>query len=108
MIEAGTRAQELAAEVTEADMDWRTVAALSWQFSVIGEAARQVSPQTRAKWPEVPWQQAIGLRNPIVHTYWRTDPDVLTQTAGNNLPVMITQLKDILLTLATEDESAQS
>lgn len=103
IIEASTRAQELAAELIDPDTDWRTVAALSWQFSIIGEAARQVSAETRSRWPQVQWQQAIGLRNLIVHTYWRTDSDVLTQTARNNLPAMVAELRAILATLASEE-----
>ncbi len=36
---------------------------------IIGEAARRVSEETRAKHPEIPWRSIIGQRNILAHEY---------------------------------------
>lgn len=41
------------------------------QVQVIGEAARALSSDCRAEHPEIPWQAMVGLRNKLVHHYFR-------------------------------------
>ena len=38
---------------------------------ILGEAARHVSDDFRATHPEIPWRQFIGMRNRMVHEYFR-------------------------------------
>jgi len=82
MIDAARHAQQLAAGVTvsqlEADRQRRD--ALLWNFTVLGEASGQLSAEVRDKFPDVPWQQPIRLRNRIVHGYRSIDLDVLRAT----------------------------
>jgi uncharacterized protein with HEPN domain len=59
---------------------------------VLGEAANQVSQETQAKHPGVPWRRAAGLRNRIVHGYWSADIDVLVSTAHDVIPDLLIQL----------------
>jgi uncharacterized protein with HEPN domain len=107
MIEACDRATSLTDElkrVTATDVEpWALVAALSWQFTVIGEAARQVSEELKAAHPDIPWARAIGLRNVITHTYWRIDESVLTDTAVYHLPKLSDQLREVLADLTSVD-----
>lgn len=106
MIEACDRATSLTDQLKQAEPadaePWALVAALSWQFTVIGEAARQVSEELRAAHPDIPWARAIGLRNIITHTYWRIDESVLTDTAVNDLPLLSDQLRGVLAGLTGE------
>jgi uncharacterized protein with HEPN domain len=55
--------------------------ALLWNFTVLGEASGQLSAEVRDKFPDMPWQQPVRLRNRIVHGYWSIDLDVLHTTA---------------------------
>lgn len=36
----------------------------------IGEAAERVSELTRARLPELPWNQIVGMRHRLVHVYF--------------------------------------
>jgi uncharacterized protein with HEPN domain len=69
MIDAAQQAQHLTADITvgqlEADRQRRD--ALLWNFAVLGEAAGQLSVEVKEKFPDIPWQQPIRLRNRIVH-----------------------------------------
>jgi uncharacterized protein with HEPN domain len=41
--------------------------ALLWNFTVLGEAANQVSTELKSQSPELPWADASRTRNRIVH-----------------------------------------
>jgi len=42
--------------------------------AVIGEAVRALPEPDRAAIPDVPWAAIAGLRNVVVHEYFRVDP----------------------------------
>jgi uncharacterized protein with HEPN domain len=47
--------------------------AIARTLSIIGEAARRVSDETKNRHPEIRWAQIVGLRHRIVHDYFRLD-----------------------------------
>lgn len=47
--------------------------ALERALEILGEAARRVSEDFRAKHPEIGWRGMIGLRNVISHQYGEID-----------------------------------
>ena len=51
------------------------------QLSVVGEAARKLSPAFRDQFPEVKWTKIIGLRHLIAHEYEKLDPAKLWDVA---------------------------
>lgn len=73
------------------------------KLSVIGEAAARVSEQTRAEWPEVPWHQARGIRNILVHAYFSVNWDVVWTTATESIPKLQKQLEHILDALGIKE-----
>lgn len=66
------------------------------KLSVIGEAAARVSEETRTAHPEVPWNQARGMRNLLVHAYFSVDWDVVWTTATDSVPRLAGQIAKIL------------
>ena len=76
--------------------DDKTVAAICWQFAVIGEAARQIPPAVEQRYPQVPWSQMRGLRNAIVHGYDVVNLDILWDTVTIDLPPLALALKQVL------------
>lgn len=36
-------------------------------LEVVGEAAARVPENVRAKHPDIPWQEIVGLRNRLIH-----------------------------------------
>jgi uncharacterized protein with HEPN domain len=45
--------------------------ALAFQFTIIGEAAARVAGDLRERHPVIPWAKAKGMRNTVVHHYFR-------------------------------------
>ena len=47
------------------------------QLTILGEAAKRVSPDYRTAHPEIPWHQIAGFRDVVVHQYeWVDFPRV--------------------------------
>jgi uncharacterized protein with HEPN domain len=65
-------------------------------LQVIGEAARQVSAVCRQAHGEVPWNQIVGLRNILVHRFWRVDPEEIWTAIETDVPVLKAQVEAIL------------
>lgn len=66
--------------------DERSIAAISYELVVIGEAARNVPAEVRAKAPEVPWQVMSDMRNVVAHAYFGIDLSVVWETATRDVP----------------------
>jgi len=49
------------------------ILALVKDIEIIGEAAARVSTDCKAKYPQVPWLQMIGMRNRLTHAYFEID-----------------------------------
>ena len=62
----------------------------------LGEAARNVSDEGRAANPEIPWREAVGMRNVIVHDYLGVDDRIVRAVALRDLPARIEALRRIL------------
>ncbi len=57
-------------------------------LTVIGEAAKNVSPGFQARHPEIPWKGMAGLRDRLVHHYFGVDYDAVWATITGDLPEM--------------------
>lgn len=53
---------------------------------VIGEAVRGIRPETRAAHTDVPWNDMAGMRERVIHDYFRVDLDVVWDVVTNDLP----------------------
>ena len=106
MIDAAGQAQHLTANVTvsELESDRQRGDALLWNFTVLGEAAGQLSAELKDRFPDIPWQQPMRLRNRIVHGYWSIDLEVLHTTATEQLPAFTASLRTALESLSDEPE----
>ena len=85
------------------DAEWTLRAALIREFEIIGEAVAALPPELLERYPESPWAKARGMRNELAHRYFADDPDLVWQSAVENLPPLLVQVKRILAEL----ESAQ-
>ncbi len=64
-------------------------------LAVIGEAVRSLSPETRERIPEVPWAAIAGLRNVVVHEYFRINPDMVLDIVDNQLSPLKDKLQHL-------------
>lgn len=97
IVEAGDKvaarvAQGRAAFDADEDRQLATVRLLE----IVGEAASQVSAEVRAGHPQVPWVEAVRLRNRVVHGYFAIDFDVVWDTAAHDLPAFVAGVRAVL------------
>lgn len=60
--------------------------ALLFQFVVIGEAVKNLSPETRESEPQIPWSDIAGLRDLIAHEYFRIEIGRIIEIVDRDLP----------------------
>ncbi len=61
-----------------------------------GEAASRVSPETRVRLSEVPWTEAIVMRNRLIHGYFDVDPGIVWRTVQEEIPPLVRALRTAL------------
>jgi uncharacterized protein with HEPN domain len=70
--------------------------AVEREFEILGEAARHVDEETRARLPEVAFRSAVAMRNRLSHDYTNVNLDVLWSTAKHDVPVLQAALETFL------------
>lgn len=70
--------------------------ALLFQFVVIGEAVKNLSPETRESAPEIPWVDIAGLRDLIAHEYFRIDIHRVLEIVDRDLPPLEQAIEGLL------------
>ncbi|MCD6155006.1 MAG: DUF86 domain-containing protein [Candidatus Verstraetearchaeota archaeon] len=98
MLDAVEEAMGFAQGRTRQDLehDRMLVLALMKDIEIIGEAAYQVTQETRQSLPEIPWEDIIGMRHRLVHAYFDINLDVLWATVQEDLPALLTILRKVL------------
>jgi len=77
-------------------------AGIERMLSIIGEAAKNVSPQLRKDAPDIPWKATAGMRDKLIHHYFGVDYEAVYETVRQDLPVLKRGVRKIL-----EDTTAQ-
>jgi uncharacterized protein with HEPN domain len=66
----------------------------------IAEALKDVPADVLALEASIPWESIIGMRNRLVHTYWRIDDDIVYDVATIELPALDLALEKIIKQLS--------
>jgi uncharacterized protein with HEPN domain len=78
-------------------------AGIERMLSIIGEAAKNVSPQLRKDAPDIPWKATAGMRDKIIRHYFGVDYEAVYETIRQDLPVLKRGVRKILEETATRD-----
>jgi uncharacterized protein with HEPN domain len=79
--------------------DYEKSFAVTRALEIIGEAARQVPAEVQQQYPNLPWQEMIGMRNVVIHEYFGVNLEVIWRTVHEDLPRLQAALGEILDTL---------
>ena len=55
-------------------------------LEIIGEASGNIPEDVKGRHTHIPWKRMIGLRNLIIHRYFRVDLDIIWEIISKNLP----------------------
>jgi uncharacterized protein with HEPN domain len=90
---AGGLSPEVLADATQ------PLHAALYDLAVIGEALGRVPNDVRSLAPAIPWVAITGMRNYVVHTYWRIDPEIVAGVIGERLDPLIGELDSLIETV---------
>ena len=62
--------------------------AIMRRIQIIGEAARKVSEKFKEEHPEIPWYEIFGMRNKLVHEYFRVIPEKVWEAVAQDIPAL--------------------
>lgn len=74
-----------------------------WKFAVLGEAAKGISAELRANHQEVPWREIAGMRDVLVHGYFRISHARIWETTAREIPAIVPLLEAIANSLSPEE-----
>ena len=64
-------------------------------IEIIGEAAANISQETKDQLSQFDWLDIIGMRNRLVHVYFNIDFDIIWDTLKGDIPTLIKELEKI-------------
>ena len=96
--DAVAKAQQFVADMTFEQFaeDEKTAFAVVRCLEIIGEAARKIPEPVRGQYPQVPWQEMMGMRNFLIHDYMGVNYRVVWNTIQNDLPPLKQQIEQII------------
>lgn len=65
-------------------------------LEIIGEAAKNLSKELKAKYCKIPWRDIGGMRDKLIHMYFGVKLDLVWETINNELPELKKQIYKIL------------
>lgn len=76
--------------------DKRTLNAVVRSIEVIGEAARNVPDEIRARYTEIPWKEMVGMRDKLIHFYFGVDKEVVWVVVKDRIPAILPLIEKTL------------
>ncbi|MBU3923582.1 MAG: DUF86 domain-containing protein [Nanoarchaeota archaeon] len=65
--------------------DKKTQSAVVRELEIIGEAVKNISEETREKYPEIEWRNIAGARDVFIHGYFKVDNERVWDVVENYL-----------------------
>ncbi len=98
MLDAARTIQKFTVGVSLEDylLDRKLQLAVERAIEIIGEAARLVSAELKARHPEITWRQIVAQRNVLAHDYGEIKQDRIWLVATTRIPELIGQLVPLL------------
>ncbi len=98
MLDAATRASEYVAGMDQQafQQDRKTRDAVERTVEIVGEAARNVSEDTRGRLPSIQWRAIVATRHILAHEYGDIQSEIMWRIATVHLPELIAVLQPFL------------
>jgi uncharacterized protein with HEPN domain len=76
--------------------DTKTQDAVIRNLEIIGEAAKNLSRELRAKYPDLPWKGMAGVRDRLIHDYFGVNLDIVWHIITAELPQVAVNVEAII------------
>lgn len=65
-------------------------------LEIIGEAVKNISEDTRQKFPQIKWRKIAGFRDIVAHGYFGVNDETVWDIVENEIPVLLTTVRIML------------
>ena len=65
------------------------------RIGIIGEAVKNIPNSFRKKYDEIPWNKIAGMRDIIIHAYFKVDLDIVWSIIKDDLPILKKQIQKV-------------
>jgi uncharacterized protein with HEPN domain len=98
MLDAAQKAIDFTEKTSRARLDDDEQLSLSLVrlLEIVGEAAKNVSEETRKRMPSIPWREIAGTRDRLIHGYFDVDLNIVWKIIKSDLPQLVSQLQLML------------
>jgi uncharacterized protein with HEPN domain len=98
ILEAAEEIEQFTGNLTfeEFSKNKMAIRAVTMDFAIIGEAAKQIPAETKSMYPQIPWKQMAGIRDKIIHGYAYIKLEVLWDAVHLDLPILKPLIKELL------------
>lgn len=66
-------------------------------LEITGEAVKKIPGDIRSQYPQIPWKDVAGMRDILVHQYWRVDVRVVWSTVQTGIPILKTAITELAI-----------
>ncbi len=84
--------------------DRKTVNAVIRSLEVLGEAAKRIPQDVRAKHPDIPWRDIAGMRDKLIHEYHGVDLQIVWKTVQEDVPALLPLVEKALAEERTKEQ----
>lgn len=90
IVEATERVRDVLGDLSlEAfEGDWQKQWLVERGVEIISEASRHLTPELKARHPEIPWQKVAGIGNILRHNYENIAAPIMWKLAQADLPAL--------------------
>lgn len=78
----------------------KEIDAIMRRIEIMGEAVKNISKETRKKYPDIPWRQIAGMRDIVIHNYFGVDEDMVWEVATKDIPALKDLVEQIIADLS--------
>ena len=76
--------------------DEKTLSAVRDQIMIIGEAVKQIPYKIKERHHEIPWDEIAGMRDVLIHAYFRADVRLIYKTATHDIAELKPSVQSML------------
>ncbi len=66
------------------------------ELEIIGEAVKNIPKEIKDKYPQIPWKNIAGMRDILVHAYFKVDSAIVWEVVKRRLPELKEYIEKII------------